>query len=286
MRSPTPTTDKRLLWGAALCGLLIVAGIAATAPPARETSPVPTIYSAGAGGARAAFLLLRNLHFNVRAWEEPPAALPAPAARAVLILPEPTEAPAAGERFALREFVKNGGRLLFCGDALPKFFPEITLSSHPPASESSANAPREFSAALPSAISHDATRILLQPKTYWGGTSQAQLGLYGNAGAAVVVSWQIGAGEVLWWAAATPLTNDGIAKSNNLRLFLNSVASSSSGAPAQIYWDEYFHGQRASLLSYVGKTPVAWAAAQILLIVLAVLFTFSRRSSPFAPLAP
>src|ERR1019366_9001929 len=120
----------------------------------------------------------------------------------------------------------------------------------------------------------------LRPKTYWGRTTHAQLRLYGNPGAPVVVSWQIGSGEVLWWAAATPLTNDGIAKSDNLRLFLNSVATSSSGAPAQIYWDEYYHGQRSSLLSYIGKTPAAWAAGQILLLALAVLFTFSRRSGP------
>jgi len=47
-----------------------------------------------------------------------------------------------------------------------------------------------------------------------------------------------------------------------------------------IYWDEYFHGQRVSLVSYVEKTPVVWAAVQILLVALTLVFTFSRRSGP------
>jgi hypothetical protein len=97
----------------------------------------------------------------------------------------------------------------------------------------------------------------------------------------VVVSWRFGEGQVLWWAGATPLTNAGIREAGNLRLFLNSVTSS-SGDPLSIYWDEYFHGESGSLWSYVAGTPVAWGIAQIGLIAVAVLFTFSRRSGPIA----
>jgi hypothetical protein len=48
----------------------------------------------------------------------------------------------------------------------------------------------------------------------------------------------------------------------------------------QIYWDEYFHGQRTSLWSYVRKTPVAWGLAQLAILGLIVFFTFGRRSGP------
>jgi len=47
-----------------------------------------------------------------------------------------------------------------------------------------------------------------------------------------------------------------------------------------IYWDEYFHGERASLWSYARKTPVAWGVLQIAILGLLVVFTFGRRSGP------
>ena len=119
------------------------------------------------------------------------------------------------------------------------------------------------------------SRVVIRPEVYWGTLSDSQLPLYGSDESAAVVSWKLGNGEVLWWAGATPLTNAGITEAGNLNLFLNSV---SAGTP--IYWDEYFHGQRAGLFSYVEKTPVVWAGVQILLAALILLFTFSRRSGP------
>ncbi len=269
MQSRLTKTDRRLLWGAGACVLLLCAGIAVTAP-APEYSPVPSIYSSGSAGARAAYLLLRELHFDVRVWEEAPAGLAGHGSGTILILAEPSELPSEADVAALRKFVDAGGRVLFCGALVAKFFPEAEVSSPIPGIEW-----KEFSANLPSAVSRDADRVIVRPEVYWGQLSAAQLPLYGGEDSAVIVSWKIGEGEVLWWAGATPLTNAGITKSGNLNLFLNSV-----GVGTHIYWDEYFHGQRDSLLSYVEKTPVVWAGAQILLIAITVLFTFSRRSGP------
>jgi hypothetical protein len=117
----------------------------------------------------------------------------------------------------------------------------------------------------------------MRPEVYWKPTA-AQITLYGKADEEAVVSWHIGKGEVIWWAGATPLTNAGISRADNLNLFLNSL-----GARPFIYWDEYFHGQRASLASYVENTPVIWACAQLLIAACAILFTFSRRSGPVVP---
>ena len=93
----------------------------------------------------------------------------------------------------------------------------------------------------------------------------------------------MGAGEILWWAGATPLTNAGLRRDGNLRLFLNTVSNT---APLTVYWDEYFHGQRASLWSYFDGTPVPWGILQAFVIALAVLFTYSRRSGPIVKPAP
>jgi hypothetical protein len=94
----------------------------------------------------------------------------------------------------------------------------------------------------------------------------------------------MGAGRVVWWAGSTPLTNAGISQSGNMNLFLDAMNvpanDSANGAPVQIYWDEYFHGERSSLWSYMQDTPVAWGVLQLGVLAVGVLFTFSRRSGP------
>jgi len=106
--------------------------------------------------------------------------------------------------------------------------------------------------------------------------------LYGEKYSPVVISWRIGDGRILWWAAATPLTNAGITREGNLNLFLNAMnfPLQTNHAATKIYWDEYFHGQRSSLWSYVQKTPVAWGLAQAAILGLIVFLTFGRRSGP------
>jgi hypothetical protein len=122
--------------------------------------------------------------------------------------------------------------------------------------------------------------VTIQPHAYWGDLEGSQIELYGEAGSPAVVGWKLGNGEILWWAGSTPLTNAGITRDENLAFFLNCVANWSPGEPYRIYWDEYFHGQRSSLWSYIGKTSVPWSLLQFGLLAFAVLFTFSRRSGP------
>ncbi len=260
-----------LIWVGAV---VILLAFAASAPPGQDTTSFPSIYSSGSSGARAAYLLLRDMRVNVQAWEDQPANIPT-APQTTLILAEPTEPPSKPDIAALAKFVSDGGRVLFCGAAIKSFFPAAEIS--PPVLGIDW---QEFAPALPSAITRDADRIVMRPEVYWK-PSAAQITLYGKDGNDAVISWPIGSGEVIWWAGATPLTNAGISRADNLNLFLNSL-----GSPSVIYWDEYFHGERASLISYVEKTPVIWAGLQILIAALAVLFTFSRRSGPIVAPRP
>jgi len=130
------------------------------------------------------------------------------------------------------------------------------------------------------ALDRGAQHITIQPKAYWGDLNGSQLALYGESGSPAVVTWSLRKGEVLWWAGSTPLTNAGITRDDNLAFFLNSVANWSGNEPLRILWDEYFHGQRSSLWSYLGKTSLAWGVLQLGLLAAAVIFTFSRRSGP------
>ena len=137
-----------------------------------------------------------------------------------------------------------------------------------------------FTPNLPSTYTHGVPKITLQPQAYWGKLQARQLALYGDKDSPVVVSWTLGDGHISWWAGSTPLTNAGITAENNLQFFLNAASNWDSEEPYQIYWDEYFHGERSSLWSYVEKTSMAWGALQIAILVAAVLFTFARRSGP------
>ena len=245
-----------------------------------SSESAPSTYSGTPGGARAAFLLLQELHYYAERWERSPIELPSSPGPATLILADPLVLPGKQESEALRRFVENGGRILFAGSMVGLFFSEAkTAPSF--ASEDW----RTFSATLPSALSRDAHQIALRPQAEWHYPSPPFLPLYGSVDTAVVVRWKIGKGEVFWWAAPSPLTNAGLLRDGNLNLFLHSVDPPTPQASAprpRIYWDEYFHGQRSSLWSYIGKTPLPWGLAQLGILGVAVILAYSRRSGPIA----
>jgi Domain of unknown function (DUF4350) len=268
--------DRKLLMiGGALLFVMLTASVALSPPEGSMSSPVPSTYSTQSAGAKAAYLLLSQLHYPVRRWEEAPTELPKDGSNTLLILSNPTQTPSKKEREALKTFVESGGHVLFTGPNIGDFFRDATVSWKAPDPEWVSYAPN-----FPSAISRKAPRITIQPQAYWREPTEEQLALYGDADSRAVVSWQIDDGAILWWCGPTPLINSGITKDDNLAFFLNSVSNSSPGNSYQIYWDEYFHGQRSSLWSYTRNTPLTWALMQIGLVAAAVIFTFGRRRGP------
>ncbi len=266
---------KLLLIGGSLLILMLTATVI-LAPPGEEfSSPVPSTYSAQSRGAQAAYLLLAQLHYPVSRWENSPLELDAGSGNVLLILAEPTQTPSAKERQALADFVEDGGHVLFTGSSIRGFFPGADVSSVPPDPQW-----KSFSPTFPNHLAHGAQHVTIQPEAYWGKFNESELLLFGEADSPAVVSWNIGDGQVLWWAGSTPLTNAGITRDDNLAFFLNSVANWSENQPLHIFWDEYFHGQRSSLWSYVSKTSLAWGALQLGILAAAVILTFSRRSGP------
>jgi len=270
--------DRKLLLIAAAILFVLTAGFAFVGiDPQEQGMSVPSTYSAGSGGARAAYLLLQELHYKVSRWERSPTELPIDEGEAVLILADPLESPTKEERQALKDFVEEGGQVLFTGGRIKAFFPDAKIDVEFPTLEW-----KTFSANFPSNYTFGAQKIVLQTGATWHGPVGSQLPLYGEKGAPVVVSWRMGSGRILWWAEATPLTNSGITREGNLNLFLNAMnfPVPSDRAEVQIFWDEYFHGQRTSLWSYVRNTPVAWGMAQVAVLGLLVIFTYGRRSGP------
>jgi len=274
MPVPLEPGDRRFLiivGGLLLAVVMIV--LAVSPPPAAQSAGFPSSYSPASDGAKAAFLLLKDLGFDLERWERPASELPGEPAGTLLILAEPFLAPSADERQAVHSFVRRGGQVLAAGPGAARLLPDGgALDYEPPAAGW-----KEFRAVLPSPLTRGAPRITLEPRARWQMAHFAHAAPYAEGINSVVVAYRYGEGQVVWWAAATPLTNAGIRQSGNLTLLLNSL-----GPPGQkrLLWDEYYHGQRGSLWSYFAGTPLPWGLLQLGLVALAVLLTFARRAGP------
>lgn len=260
--------DRKLLLGAGVVFVLLIAGVLLFGGEQGEKTEVPSTYSTASGGAKAAYLLLSQSGYKVQRWERPLVDLPK---NATLVIADPLEAPTREERESLKNFLFNGGRVIatgmFAGAFLPEneSVPDVLLGM----------TWKKASAVSPSAITRAAPEITIAPQARWPMYSSAYA-LYGDGDEMVVVKYPYGRGEVLWWAAATPLTNAGLKEPGNLEFFLASLGEMRS----PILWDEYVHGYRESLESSVGHSPVKWLLLQLALLGLAVVATFSRRSGP------
>lgn len=114
------------MWIAAgLLAVLTVIAVVSAPPPEAEQSTFPSSYSATAGGARAAFLLLQRMGMHGQRWEEPPFNMEVAAPIATAVFAGPADKPSHGEQEALRRFVFKGGRVLFCGRNYLDFFGEV-----------------------------------------------------------------------------------------------------------------------------------------------------------------
>jgi len=265
--------DRKLFLIAGGVFLLLVSTALILAKGPDSTDEIPTTYSIGSGGAKAAYLLLKASGYRVERWEQSPSELPE-AVGATLILAEPLDAPKTEERNRLRQFVENGGRVIATGPFIGLFLPENEIVPDP----MSGMTWKRISAQSPSSITHAASQITLAPQAYWKPESFA-LPLYGDGDKHMVVKYKSGKGEVIWWASATPLTNAGLKEPGNLEFFLACIGSEPQ---TRILWDEYFHGYRHSLTASIQSSPVKWIFLQFALFTLAILLTYSRRSGPIS----
>ncbi len=241
----------------------------------RDDSGTPSSYSARRFGAKAAYLLLLQSGYPVERWERSPQQLPKKAAVVTLVLAGPERSANHAEVKALEEFVRAGGRVVITGQWISDTNLPNSLSAGPARvgfAECSPSAPTELTRAGP---------ITQEGEVYWDAQSAGQAVHYRDAeGHAVVVSYTLGMGEVIWWASPLPLTNIGIRDKGNLDLLLYAV-----GKDRRILWDEYFHSNHDP--QHVGNyaTVMRWGRWQLLLLGIALLFAYARRSGPVMPLA-
>src|SRR5262249_56120738 len=88
--------------------------------------------------------------------------------------------------------------------------------------------------------------IEMSPLAYWKQSSTEVLAHYADARRPIVVSFKVGKGQVIWWAASTPLSNFRISKSGNLDLLLNSLGGAKEN---RVLSDESFHTSHRTAMS-------------------------------------
>src|SRR5690242_2805535 len=268
------SADRKLLIGAGivLVGLILVSALLS---PSRTSggASFPSSYSNAWDGAKAAFLLLQESGYDVQRWELSPSDLDENSSQEVLIFAEPLLPPTSDEKARILSFLQHGGRVVATGFSAASLLPEAEHFA--PSNEYEERV--KFPALLPSPLIQDAPEITMVPPKDWKPAKASHLVVYGNKDTAAVITYRVGAGQVIWWGSDTPLINGGISDPANLALFLNCVAPSRD---KRILWDEYFHGARGSLWAYFAKTPLPWGIVQVGLAFLAILATYSRRSGP------
>jgi len=268
--------DRKLMLGAGLVFVLLIAAALLLGSGEQSQAEFPSSYSTASGGAKAAYLLLYESGYKVQRWEKPLSDLPRATAK-TLIVAEPNEAPTREERERLKTFISEGGHVIAAGMFAGTFLPENDSTPDLLA----AMTWKKASALSPSRITRAAPQITLSPRAYWRAFSAAYP-LYGDGDRAVVVQYPFGRGEVLWWASATPLTNAGLKEPGNLEFFLACLGDQKN----EILWDEYIHGYRQTLAASIAHSPAKWLFLQLVLLAVAVVATFSRRSGPtFVPVS-
>jgi hypothetical protein len=265
--------DKKILLAASVAFVVLVVLGFLLAPSNTETN-IASSYSTASGGAKAAFLLLQQMGYHVERWSHPPTDLKADK-HTVLIVADPQIALDGKQLAAIQHFISGGGRVITNGIVGARFLPEDG-SDFDPMPKSLGD---EFDALTPSALTRAAPKIKLAPLAHWSKTSA--LPLYGDKEQTVAVRYVEGDGDAIWLAAATPLTNAGIQESGNLEFLLAAIGPKDQ---THVLFDEFVHGYGEG--EYTGRShPIVWALLlQSVVLALALLLTFARRSGPLRPI--
>jgi hypothetical protein len=267
------TRTRELTFVVSASAFVAVVSITAAmlAPTAPVGLPAGSSLSRAPSGSAAAYLTLQSIGHAVRRSYDPLPSLDLAPGSTVLILADPSENASNQDRRALQTFVAAGGTALVTGCAGSTF-----LSSASAGAGQSFAQTRTYGPRFPSPLSAGAPSIAMA-----AGCAPAVLGprylpLYGLGSDDVVWFSRVGRGLAVWWAGSTPIENRAIDEPGHLELLLNVVGASDR----EVVWDEFYHGQRRSLWSYLSRTPLPWGIAQMALAGLMAAAMFSRRRLP------
>jgi Domain of unknown function (DUF4350) len=261
--------------------VLVVAGVTMAvlaaasfllAPPDSSPQAPGSSYSVQPDGAKAAYLVLKELGFDVQRSFEPIAEQRVDSAKTALILASPFEVPSGRDVRALRLFVERGGTVIAFGSKAGLFLPGVTAEKP----ERREHQLLTFHPALPGPLTRDAPELSAQERTR-PSLDAAYLPVYASDREVGVVTARFGDGRVIWCFDDTPIQNSGLQRAANLHFLVNAVGI---GGPRRVLWDEHYHGERRSLWSYLAATPLPWAALQLGIMAVVAVAGAARRRGP------
>ncbi len=263
-----------LTFSAIVVALIIITGI--LAPNREDRDPTPGTWNSGAAGAKAAYLLLGQLGYDEARWERPESELSGvDAAHATLVIAEPSPSFAAltdkTRQQPFIDFLHRGGRIVATGATATIFLPGAKVAPSDRIYTDLCLTTPEGPGSLARA-----GELEMAAPVRWSGDDPSVRVEQTCGDGAVVVSYPVGSGEIVWWASATPLTNLGLHQDGNLRLLLASVG----GNDRTIYFDEYMHGINTSPWTATHGTPLTGIIVQTCCVAALLLFSFARGSGP------
>jgi len=254
--------------------LLVMSAVAYLKSEEEKGDGHPSSYSNLRKGAKAAFLLLQQSGYPVERWDHSPKELPADGHGILLVVAEPVTYPNTEESGDFARFLLHGGSILVAG-LLPNEFVSKSAAINGELRIGSV----ECKPVAPTRMTRGGS-ISQDGMLKWDpNDTSAVVHFVDQKGNAVVVSYSVGNGSVVWWASAWPLENAGIREKNNLEILLNSASGYK-----RVLWDEYYQNEHRRTAEHKPIRAYKWALAQLALIAVVVVLTFSRRSGPLVPL--
>jgi hypothetical protein len=260
---------------AAAALILLVLGFERNAAESASPPSVFSTYDRGRNGYGALFTVLRQTGVEVSRFERRLSQLQ-PEVR-TLVIAEDAADPSAfgkGDATVLRQFVRNGGRLValsssFAGnrDAIPGVARSIEASQR---------------MAVPVVVNRftgGVSRVAAPIDAVFPFTERQGEPLLGNEAGIVAVGYAYGRGEVLAITAPALLGNAYVNDAGNLAFAYNVIAGHGPAA-----FDEYVHGYDEDA-GFWAALPAPVRAAGFIVIAL-LLLTIAGANVPFAPPVP
>ena len=185
-----------------------------------DENNLPSTYLTGKHGARAAYDLLVESGYPVERWEQPLSELAAKTDHETVVIIIEPNLTSTNDFKAVDQILERGGRILVTGMAGGALAPGSATSS---TSQLNGAACKLTPQGLGSVAGSG--EVWMQPEATWKMSSPGYHVDYNCAGEPAVVEYDEHAGHVVWWAGATPIENESIARANNVDLFLNAIGS-------------------------------------------------------------
>jgi hypothetical protein len=266
--------DRRIGLGILGGVLAVIVAFSVFSPANDDTDLSPTTYNSGSAGTKAAYLLLDELGYQAHRWETSPDTLKdVDASKTTLILAEPNF-PTEGAKQVQAEianFLSHGGRVLATGREGAFFLPGAKTEVPTRLYQRLCFSTPEGQGPLAKV-----GKVSLADNVRWAALGPAFRVSQLCGDDAVVVSYKYGAGEVIWWSSPRPMTNQGLKEDASLKLVLTSVG----GTNRRVLFDEYFHGERASLWETTKGLPIRQITWQCVTVAVLLVLSFGRRNGP------